>query len=144
MPKQADRSSQTAKPKTRSLKKAAVKPNPRKHAPTMPEGAMPFLASKVTARSQTTLPSGVRKALGLRAGDQIAYQIEQDQVIIRKVTADEEDPALDGFLALLEDDIAANKERVVFATRGFAAYLEDLTAGIEVDYDAPIEGEFEI
>lgn len=104
----------------------------------------PFLASKVTARSQTTLPSGVRKALGLRAGDQIAYEIEKDRVVIRKVAAEEEDPALDGFLDLLGEDIARNKDRVVFATEGFASYLQELTAGIEVDYDAPIEGDFQL
>lgn len=102
----------------------------------------PFLASRVTARSQTTLPSGVRKALGLRAGDQIAYEIEKDRVVLRKVRADEEDPALAGFLDLLGDDVARNKDRVVFATAGFADYLAELTAGIDVDYDAPIEGDF--
>lgn len=101
-----------------------------------------FLASTVTARSQTTLPSGVRKALGLQAGDQIAYEIEKDRVVIRKVTAEEEDPALAGFLDLLDDDVARNKEHVVFATQGFADYLAELTKGTEVDYDAPIEGDF--
>lgn len=104
---------------------------------------MPFLASKVTGRSQTTLPSGVRKALGLRAGDQIGYEIEKDQVIIRKLATEEEDPALGGFLDLLGDDLARNKGTVVFATEALARYLEQLTAGIEVDYDAPIEGEFQ-
>jgi antitoxin PrlF len=106
--------------------------------------AASFLASKVTARSQTTLPSGVRKALGLRAGDQIAYEIERDQVVIRKVIAEDADPALDGFLDLLEKDIARHKDRVTFATEGFANYLQELTAGIEVDYDAPIEGDFQL
>lgn len=106
--------------------------------------AASFLASKVTARSQTTLPSGVRKALGLRAGDQIAYEIERDQVVIRKVIAEDEDPALDGFLDLLERDIARHKDRVIFATEGFANYLQELTVGIEVDYDAPIEGDFQL
>ena len=106
--------------------------------------AAPFLASKVTARSQTTLPSGVRKALGLRAGDQIAYEIARDQVVIRKVIAEDEDPALDGFLDLLEKDIARHKDRVLFATEGFANYLQELTVGIEVDYDAPIEGDFQL
>lgn len=105
----------------------------------------PILASRVTARSQTTLPSGVRKALGLRAGDQIAYEIEKDRVVIRRVGAgEEEDPALGGFLDLLESDIARNKDRTVFATEGFARYLEDMTAGIEVDYDAAIEGDFQL
>jgi antitoxin PrlF len=102
------------------------------------------LASKVTARSQTTLPSGVRKALGLRAGDRIVYVIEHDQVLIRKLQDDEEDPALLGFLDLLERDIERNKDRILFATEAFAEYLEELTAGIEVDYDAPIEGDYEL
>jgi antitoxin PrlF len=111
---------------------------------TPPSEAASFLASKVTARSQTTLPSGVRKALGIRAGDQIAYEIEKDQVVIRKVIAEEQDPALDGFLDLLETDIGRHKDRVIFATEGFANYLQELTAGIEVDYDAPIEGDFQL
>lgn len=102
------------------------------------------IASKVTARSQTTLPSGVRKALGLRAGDRIVYVIENDEVIIRKLRDDDEDPALAGFLDLLERDIEENKERILFATQGFADYLDELTAGIKVDYDAPIEGDFEL
>jgi antitoxin PrlF len=97
----------------------------------------------VTARAQTTLPSGVRKALGLSAGDQIAYTIEGDQAVIRKVE-DQDDPALSGFLDVLERDIAGNGDRVQFATRAFADYLHELTAGIEVDYDAPIEGNFEL
>lgn len=105
--------------------------------------AKQLLASKMTARAQTTLPSGVRKALGLEAGDQIAYTIEGDQAVIRKLT-DEEDPALAGFLELLERDIADHPERVQFATRAFAEYLEELTAGIEVDYDAPIEGDVQL
>jgi len=103
-----------------------------------------ILASKVTARSQTTLPSGVRKALGLRAGDRIGYVIDSDQVIIRKLTEEDEDPALAGFLDLLGDDLERNKERILFATTAFADYLEELTAGIEVDYDAPIEGDFQL
>jgi antitoxin PrlF len=102
-----------------------------------------ILASKVTSRSQTTLPSGVRKALGLRGGDSITYVIEKDRVTIRK-RMDEEDPALAGFLDLLETDVARNKAGVVFATDSFAAYLADLTAGIPVDYDAPIEGDFQL
>ena len=140
MPKQRTDSSKTRKRKTAGI----VVPGEERASRTSGED-MPFLASKVTARSQTTLPSGVRKALGLRAGDQIAYRIEKDQVVIRRVTAEEEeDPALDGFLDLLGEDIARNKDRVVFATEGFADYLEELTAGIEVDYDAPIEGDFRL
>ena len=117
---------------------------PMRAKPATSSSQASFLASKVTARSQTTLPSGVRKALGLRPGDQIAYEIEKDQVVIRKVMAEDEDPALDGFLDLLENDIARHKDRVIFATEGFANYLQELTVGIEVDYDAPIEGDFQL
>jgi antitoxin PrlF len=107
--------------------------------------AKQLLASKVTARAQTTLPSGVRKALGLEAGDQNAYTIEGDQAVIRKLTdEDEADPVLAGFLKLLERDIVDHPERIQFATQAFATYLEELTAGIEVDYDAPIEGDFQL
>lgn len=135
----------TVKPGERGLREAhPVVGRGAKSRSQRSEEETPILASKVTARSQTTLPSGVRKALGLRAGDRIAYLIEKDQVVIRKVTAEEEDPALDGFLELLGEDIARNKDRVVFATKGFARYLDELTAGIEVDYDAPIEGDFQL
>ena len=115
-----------------------------KRSPSGPARSKHVLASTVTARAQTTLPSGVRKALGLSAGDQIAYTIEGDQAVIRRVADDDEDPALSGFLDLLERDIAENGQRVRLATRDFAEYLDELTAGIEVDYDAPIEGDFEI
>jgi hypothetical protein len=64
--------------------------------------------------------------------------------MIRKVAEQDEYPALIGFLDLLSDDVAQNKERVVFATECFAAYLEGLTAGIEVDCDAQIEGDFQL
>lgn len=162
MPKQQTDSSKTTKRKTggkaldaqaaspatpvqRGMRKAPRTEVLGEKRPSRTSGEdIPFLASKVTARSQTTLPSGVRKALGLRAGDRIAYRIEKEQVVIRKVTKEEEDPALDGFLDLLGEDIAGNKGRVVFATEGFADYLEELTAGIEVDYDAPIEGDFQL
>lgn len=53
-------------------------------------------------------------------------------------------PALDGFLDLLDRDIARHKDRVIFATEGFASYLQELTVGIEVDYDAPIEVHFQL
>jgi hypothetical protein len=32
----------------------------------------------------------------------------------------------------------------VFATRAFADRLKKLTAGISVDYDSPIDGDFEL
>lgn len=101
-----------------------------------------MLKSTVTARAQTTLPSGVRKALGIRAGDRLEYVIEGDRAIIRKAAdeSDEQDPALGAFLDLLERDIMEHPERVQPISRELAERMRRLTAGIEVDLDEKIEG----
>ena len=44
--------------------------------------------SKVTERGQTTLPSQVRKALGLKPHDSIIYLIEDDRVVIKPLRGD--------------------------------------------------------
>lgn len=43
-----------------------------------------MLTSKLTSKSQTTIPQPVRMALGLRPGDEIAYRIDDGQVILIK------------------------------------------------------------
>ena len=43
--------------------------------------------SRLTARSQTTIPRTVREALGLRPGDMIEYEIEDETVRMRKQAA---------------------------------------------------------
>ncbi len=55
-------------------------------------GAM--ITSRLTSKAQTTVPQAVRTALGLRPGDELAYSIEQDGVVLtrRPAPADEEDP----------------------------------------------------
>lgn len=48
----------------------------------------PYLAlmilSRITAKAQTTIPQAVRRALGVKPGDDIAYEIEGDRVVIRR------------------------------------------------------------
>jgi antitoxin PrlF len=39
--------------------------------------------SKVTSKGQTTLPGPVRKALRIKPGDKLEYQVEGDHVTIR-------------------------------------------------------------
>ena len=48
---------------------------------------MGVILSKLTSKAQTTVPKDVRKALGLKAGDAIAYDIVGDHVILRKADA---------------------------------------------------------
>lgn len=43
-----------------------------------------MISSKLTSKAQTTIPQPVRKALGVRDGDEIAYEIEGDRVILSK------------------------------------------------------------
>ena len=43
------------------------------------------VASKLTSKSQTTIPREVRERLGLRPGDTIVYEIEGDTVRLRKL-----------------------------------------------------------
>ena len=53
-----------------------------------------MITSKLTSKSQTTVPLSVRKALGLRPGDQLHYEISGGQVILTRVEPDTlaEDP----------------------------------------------------
>lgn len=59
-----------------------------------------MITSKITSKAQTTIPQPVRIALGLSEGDEIAYQIDGDQVTLTKKRAE-------GFV---EDPFAAFSE----------------------------------
>lgn len=101
-----------------------------------------MLRSKVTDRSQTTLPNGVRKALGLQPGeDSLEWEIRGDEAVVRRAhAAGGEDPALAPFLELLERDVAAHPERLRGMPEGLYRRLLAATEGVEVDPDAAIEG----
>jgi antitoxin PrlF len=43
-----------------------------------------MITSKLTSKAQTTIPKPVRVALGLQEGDELAYRIEGDSVILSK------------------------------------------------------------
>ena len=53
-----------------------------------------MITSRLTSKAQTTVPQAVRTALGLRPGDELAYSIEQDRVVLtrRPSPAEAEDP----------------------------------------------------
>lgn len=44
-----------------------------------------MISSKLTSKAQTTIPQPVRAALNLQAGDELAYEIADDRVILTKV-----------------------------------------------------------
>lgn len=47
--------------------------------------------AKITARGQTTIPKSIRAAAGLDEGDVVAFEIEGDHLIVRKVTPGRDD-----------------------------------------------------
>lgn len=105
-----------------------------------------MIESVITAKSQTTLPSGVRKALGVGPGDRLAYVVEGDRAVIMKARSStaHEDPVADAFLAFLERDMAAHPERLAGLTAELIERARALTEGIDADLDAPLEGDVAI
>lgn len=98
-----------------------------------------MILSSVTDRYQTTIPKGVRDALGIRRGDMIAYELSGDQVVLRRrAELTDDDPALLGFLDLIERDIAAHPERVQPVPRALVERGRAAVGGIEVDLDTPV------
>jgi antitoxin PrlF len=98
--------------------------------------------STLTDRYQTTVPDAVRKALHLGKREKIRYTIQPDgNVLMSRADQDEPDPALNSFLNFLANDIRTNPQRLKGATPELVARIQNLTGGIEVDLDAPLDDE---
>lgn len=64
----------------------------------------------ITSKGQITLPKPIRQALGVDVGGKVAFDLRGTQVVVTRVENEpHEDPAIAGFLALLEEDIAAGR-----------------------------------
>jgi antitoxin PrlF len=101
-----------------------------------------MLTSKITDRSQTTVPAGVRAALGVGPGERLGYIIQGDEVKLVNASALEEaaDPLLGRFLEFVARDIAAHPDRITPFPTSLLERARALTAGVEIDHDAPIYG----
>jgi antitoxin PrlF len=92
--------------------------------------------STLTAKGQTTVPKAVRQALGIRAGDRIAFRVDRSgKVSLARDEAADDMSAVDAFLAFLSDDIKRNPQAVVPMPDEAAERMRDLTRGVEVDLD---------
>lgn len=69
-----------------------------------------MIKSKLTTKSQTTIPQPVRVALDLEPGDEVAYQIDGARVILRKA---ESRPADDPFATFSEWQGEADRDAYV-------------------------------
>lgn len=96
--------------------------------------------SRLTERSQTTIPAAIRDALHLKPGETIQYSLLAGGKVVMSRLQDEEhdDPVVNQFLSFLEKDMITNPQRIQPVTASFWAGIEELTAGIEVDLDAPL------
>jgi antitoxin PrlF len=96
--------------------------------------------STITAKGQTTIPKSVRQALGVDYGGRIAFRVDKRGVTVSR--ADEgEDPAIDEFLGFLAGDLKKRPETVKALSPELAARIATLTADMEVDPDADIDGD---
>jgi antitoxin PrlF len=98
------------------------------------------LKSKLTRRSQTTIPNAVKHALRVAPGDEIGYVIEGDSVRLVNATPSDQhdDPVLGQFLAFLAQNIAQGNARNV--SPPLVARIQELTADVPIDHDADIVG----
>jgi hypothetical protein len=103
-----------------------------------------MITSKVTDRSQTTLPPGVRQVLGIKGGQRLGYVFDSEGVrLINASRATEhEDPGLQRFLVLLGRHVASGP--VAGGAVAFPSELLDraraVAADVEIDHDAPVAG----
>ena len=53
-----------------------------------------MITSKLTSKSQTTIPQPIRAALRLREGDELVYEIQGDRVVLSRAqqVRDADDP----------------------------------------------------
>lgn len=63
-----------------------------------------MIQSRITSKAQTTIPAAVRKALGLKEGDLVAYRIEEGRVVMTRA-----EPVEDPFATFTEWDSPADR-----------------------------------
>ncbi len=69
-----------------------------------------MIIGRITAKSQTTVPSAVRRALGVGPGDVIGYEIDGDRVTMKRaVIKPPADPFIANFSTFTEWDSEADR-----------------------------------
>ena len=73
-----------------------------------------MIHSRITAKSQTTIPRAVREALGIGPGDDIAYEISNGAVVLKRVAKTPRDMFLSNFSTFTEwaDELDRAYDRV--------------------------------
>jgi len=96
--------------------------------------------STLTAKGQTTVPKAVRQALGIQAGDRIAFRVEDGgKVSLTRDEAPEELSAVDAFLVFLSNDIKRRPQAVTPMPDDAVQRMRALTQGVEINLDGDFE-----
>ena len=99
----------------------------------------PCPESTLTDRYQTTVPSVVRKALGLNKRDKICYTIQPNgKVWITRANQEKSDPALGEFLNFLARDIEKNPQQIQAISCDLVNHVQSLISGVDLDLDATL------
>jgi antitoxin PrlF len=69
-----------------------------------------MITSKLTSKAQTTIPQPVRTALHLKEGDEIAYEIKENLVVLTKAS---DGPADNPFMTF--DEWGSEADRKAYA-----------------------------
>lgn len=90
----------------------------------------------ITSKGQITLPKPIRQALGLNFGGKVAFDLLGSQVIVSRVENQEhEDPAIAGFLCLLEKDIQTGQHLTNLPEGLVRSMLAALKNPVDLDED---------
>ncbi len=95
----------------------------------------------LTERYQSTIPAPVRRALRLDKHDKLVYRIADGVVTVSRKDDAGADPALGAFLQFLARDVERHPERIQVVPDTLRDRVKALTAGIDIDIDAPLDGD---
>ncbi|EHD20001.1 MULTISPECIES: type II toxin-antitoxin system PrlF family antitoxin [Brenneria] len=94
----------------------------------------------ITSKGQITLPKPIRQALGVDAGGKVAFDLQEDgHIVVSRVDAEHEDPAIGAFLSLLARDIEAGRHVRGLPEDLARSMLANVGHGARMDED--IDGE---
>jgi antitoxin PrlF len=93
----------------------------------------------LTSKGQITLPKSVRQILGVDAGSKLAFEVRDDEVIVRRARAEHQDEAIGAFLNLIEADIRSGRHVASLPDALAKALVANLRRANDLDED--IEGD---
>ncbi|MFJ4444916.1 type II toxin-antitoxin system PrlF family antitoxin [Pseudomonas sp. NPDC089422] len=96
----------------------------------------------LTSKGQITLPKSVRQLLGIDTGGKIAFDVRGGEIVVSRVDAIHEDPAIGAFLGLLEADVRNGRNLTTLPADLAQTMLAN--ANHSVNLDEEIDGEVSI